>query len=169
MVRTLTQATPLSLDAKRALKISTKSQILHWKRHGTADGVRGFKGHFNNIAAVSRFFKRGGYVTIAIDGVLTTDTIVEACQTENQRHCHRTMAVEGASYGGRVAGGLGGGAAAYGACNVAFGIPSVGTSLLWCGLVAGAAGGAIGGYVGDWALRSSAASIFEATYSLYSQ
>jgi len=102
MVRTLTQATPLSLDAKRALKISTKSQILHWKRHGTADGVRGFKGHFNNIAGVSRFFKRGGYVTIAIDGVLTTDTIVEACQTESQRHCHRTMAVEGQAMEGEL-------------------------------------------------------------------
>ena len=40
--------------------------------------------------------------------------------------------------------------AAYGLCNLAFGIQSAGTSLLWCGIIAGAAGGYFGGqYFGD--------------------
>lgn len=41
----------------------------------------------------------------------------------------------------------------YGACNLLFGLESVGTSLLWCGLVAGGVGGftgsSVGGAVGE--------------------
>ena len=33
----------------------------------------------------------------------------------------------------------------YGICNLLFGIESLGTSLLWCTIVAGGAGGYIGG------------------------
>jgi hypothetical protein len=44
-----------------------------------------------------------------------------------------------------VGGGFGGIATAYVTCNLVFGIESAGTSLLWCGIVAGAAGSYLGG------------------------
>ena len=47
--------------------------------------------------------------------------------------------------GGRLVGSIGGGAlggfsGVYITCNMIFGLETAGTSLLWCGLVAGAAG-----------------------------
>ena len=53
--------------------------------------------------------------------------------------------VETAGFAGSTAGGMLGETAAYLACNVVFVLPSGGTSLLWCGLIAGGIGGYLGG------------------------
>lgn len=52
---------------------------------------------------------------------------------------------------GSLGGGVGGGMlATYLTCNVLFGIETAGTSLLWCGIVAGVGGSYVGGkYLGD--------------------
>ena len=45
-------------------------------------------------------------------------------------------------------GGLAGGATGYGACSLALGVPTGGTSLLWCAIVGGI-GSFGGGYAGS--------------------
>lgn len=50
---------------------------------------------------------------------------------------------------GNVAGGLGGAAVGYLACNAVFGVPSGGTSLFWCGIVAGGAAGLLFSKAGE--------------------
>ena len=60
--------------------------------------------------------------------------------------------VETGKAGGAVLGGAGlGYLGGYAVCSVVFGLPSGGTSLLWCGIVAGGAGGVIGGSGGGYA------------------
>lgn len=161
--RTLALGTPRDLEARSALKISTKSQVLHWKRFGTEGGVKGFQPHFDRLAQTTRYLRNGGLLTIAIDGALTYDTIKKACKS-NDRFCHKTAAVESSGFAGRVVGGSLGGLAAYGACSAIFALPSAGSSFLWCGLVAGAAGGFLGGTgFGYWGEKRAEA-IFESNY-----
>ncbi|MAL98054.1 MAG: hypothetical protein CL583_06345 [Alteromonadaceae bacterium] len=163
--RTLTMGTPYSTSAKSVLKVNTKSQVLHWKRNGTESGVKGFAKHFETMKQHGKYFKAGGALTVGIDGIFTYDKIQQACSVGSERECRRTAVVEGASFGGRAGGGAGGGALAYVGCNALFGAPSFGTSLMWCGVVAGLAGGALGGYVGEGVSRPLSEFLFEATYS----
>lgn len=143
--RMLTMGTPYSTSAKSVLKINTKSQVLHWKRNGTESGVKGFARHFETMKQHGKYFKAWGALTVGIDGIFTYDKIQQACSVGSERECHRSVAVEGIGFGGRVSGGLAGGAVAYGACNAVFAGPTLGSSLLWCGIVAGGAGGVAGG------------------------
>ncbi|WP_166264452.1 hypothetical protein [Marinobacter caseinilyticus] len=108
--------------------------------------------------------KNGGYLTIAIDGALTYETIKKAFVSDNDRFCHKTKVIESSGFAGRVFGGVAGGSLAYGACSAIFALPSAGSSFLWCGLVAGAAGGFIGG-TGIGLLGGFLGEVvFEATY-----
>lgn len=162
LARTITTRTPYSMKAKDALRISTKSQMLTWSRQGNDGNVRGFKQHFQNISTTSRVLRTGGYVVIGIDAMLTLDTIQKACATGETYTCQRTRAVEGADWAGRTAGGmLGGGVAAYGVCSTLFALPSAGSSLLWCGLIAGAAGGVAGGVVGGSVFTGAAEVVYD--------
>ncbi|WP_166264454.1 hypothetical protein [Marinobacter caseinilyticus] len=124
--RTLALGTPRDMAARSALKISTKSQVLHWERHGIDGGVKGFQPHFDRLAQTTRYLKNGGYLTIAIDGALTLDTIVKACASGDDRFCRRTTVVESSGFAGRVGGGVVGGMAAYAVCNAIFVLPSGG-------------------------------------------
>ncbi len=142
-----------------------KRQILHWKRNGTGEGLRDFETHFDRMGRISRYLKMGGYLTIGIDGALTYDTISKACEVGDDRHCHKAMMVEGGGFAGRTLGGIGGGVAAYGVCNFFLAAPTFGTSLLWCGLVAGAAGGVVGGAAGSSFGKTAGTAVFESTYS----
>ncbi len=54
-------------------------------------------------------------------------------------------------------------AAAYGTCNVLFGLESAGTSLLWCGIVAGVVGGYAGGKYGGEFLEVKGEQLYETT------
>ena len=73
--------------------------------------------------------------------------------------CTKTKYKEAGRFTGSVVGGgLVGGGAAYLTCNLVFGLPSGGTSLLWCTIVAGGAGGYVGSQYGselgsDYGLR----------------
>jgi hypothetical protein len=69
--RTLTLGTSLDQDAKRALKVNSKSQVLYWKRNGTEGHLRDFEAHFERMSRISRYLRRGGYLVIGIDGYLT--------------------------------------------------------------------------------------------------
>ena len=68
--------------------------------------------------------------------------------------------------GGSIAVGMAGGfALSYGLCNFVFGLPSGGTSLLWCTIVAGGAGGAGGGWLGAKGGKSLGNVIYEKTWT----
>ena len=72
---------------------------------------------------------------------------------------------EGGRLTGSVAGGsLGGAGGAYLTCNLIFGLPSGGTSILWCSIVAGAAGGYVVGKVFSNGAQMMGESIYEKTY-----
>ncbi|MCW8934913.1 MAG: hypothetical protein OQK98_09325 [Gammaproteobacteria bacterium] len=65
---------------------------------------------------------------------------------------------------GSVAGGTGGGiASACITCNLVFGLETAGTSLLWCGIVAGVAGGYFGGKYAGVATGFAGEKLYETT------
>jgi hypothetical protein len=166
IAKRITLGLPLQQDAAKGLRVRHLRQILHWRQHGTAGGVGAFRKHFDHLKTINRYLTRGGYITLALDTALTADTLVQACRAEDRATCHRTAAVEGAGLVGGVAGGSFGGVVAYTACNLLFGLESVGTSLLWCGLVAGAAGGYVVGEGGGRLFKAGGNLIFEQTYPL---
>jgi hypothetical protein len=79
--------------------------------------------------------------------------------------CTKSKFSEGGRLSGSIVGGAaGGGVAAYITCNVIFGLPSGGTSMLWCGIVAGGAGGYFGAtYSGDF-MQSRGELLYENYY-----
>lgn len=146
--RMVALGTPFDERAKASLKVSSKSTVLQWRRHGVGP-VAEFQGHFDRFATAARWLRFGGYATIAIDVALNEHAISNACKTGNEEHCSRqTYALRGKTAGAVAGGFVGGMLATYGVCNVVFGIQSVGTSLLWCALVAGGAGTTVGGMSG---------------------
>jgi hypothetical protein len=78
--------------------------------------------------------KVGGITTWAIP---TAEGIYDSYQAYGTDKFGNTVAKSS----GKVLGGAAGTALGYAACNLVFGVPSAGTSLFWCGIVAGAAGG----------------------------
>lgn len=123
---------------KNSLGLNTKSILHQWKAQPSpVIGVPGFAKNFNNVANASKILKGAGYVGIALDGAHSAVNIHEACTVGTKQQCTRTSFREGGRLTGSVGGGaLGGFGAAYLTCNVLFGIETVGTSLLWCGIVA---------------------------------
>jgi len=71
--------------------------------------------------------------------------IHEACTVGADLSCGKTTAGESGRLVGSILGGAGGSTlgvgAGYTVCNLLLGLPTGGTSLLWCGIVAGVAGG----------------------------
>ena len=54
--------------------------------------------------------------------------------------------------------------ATYAVYNVVLGLPSAGTSLLWCGILAGSAGAVAGGIGVGYGTEALGEILFEATY-----
>ncbi len=63
---------------------------------------------------------------------------------------------------GSVVGGYYGGLAAVSVCNAVFAIPSVGTSLLWCGIIAGGLSGYLGSNLASSVGESRGEEIYKA-------
>lgn len=51
-------------------------------------------------------------------------------------------------------------------CNIILGLPSTGTSLLWCGILVGGAGAFGGGLALGSAFETTGEIVFEATYPI---
>ncbi len=154
------------LDTRQALGLSTKSIVHQWKTQtGPVNRIPGFDKNFNNVAKLSSVLRKAGYVGIALDVGQSGLKIHEACTVGTDQECAKTSFKEGGRLTGSVAGGgFGGFATAYVTCNVIFGIESAGTSLLWCGIVAGAAGSYVGGKYGGEYVESGGEKIFETIY-----
>jgi len=151
---------------KNSLGLSTKSVLHQWKQQpGEVASVPGFERNYRNVARLSRTMKGAGVVGIALDVGKSGLKIHEACTVGAEQSCGKTTAGEGGRLVGSVGGGaFGGVGAAYITCNLVFGIQTAGTSLLWCGIVAGVAGSYVGGkYVGVGGKMAGEA-IYETVY-----
>ncbi len=139
-------------DMRRNLGLSTKSIVHQWNRMGTpATKIFGFEENFVQTTKMATNLKRLGYVGIALTGVEAHANIQKACTLKpNSKQCGRTRYTETGKAAGSVVGGAAGGfLGGWVTCNLIFGLPSSGTSMFWCGIVAGGIGGYTGGKVGS--------------------
>ena len=137
---------------KNSLGLNTKSILHQWKQQpGKVVDVPGFAKNYNEITKLSGVLKGAGYVGIGLNVGQSGIKIHEACTIGADLSCGKTTAGEsGRLVGSILGGGLGGAGVAYATCSLLLSLPSGGTSLLWCGIVAGIAGGYAGGeYFGD--------------------
>ncbi len=105
------------------------------------------------------------HVGLALDGIHSATKVHQACTTGSEQECTKSVYSEG----GRLAGSIGGGAAGgalggYVLCNLIFGLPSGGSSLLWCGIVVGGVGGVAGGTYASDITQSIGETIYENMY-----
>ena len=101
---------------------------------------------------------------IALDVGQSGLKIHEACTVGAEQSCGKTTAGEGGRLVGSLGGGVLGGIAGYGACNLVFGVPSAGTSLLWCGIVMGVAGSYTGGKILGRELKDHSEVLYDTMY-----
>ena len=150
---------------KHNLGLSTKSIVHQWKsQSGPVVDVPGFDKNLRKTAQLSKVLRGAGYVGIALDVGQSGLKIHEACTAGTDQQCAGTSFKEGGRLTGSVIGGsFGGFAAAYGTCNLVFGLESAGTSLLWCGIVAGVAGGYFGGKHGGKFMEGRGEYLYETT------
>ncbi|NOX43615.1 MAG: hypothetical protein GXP19_07775 [Gammaproteobacteria bacterium] len=133
-------------NLKRSLGLSTKSIVHHLKDHPVPiDQLPGFEKNHAKVRQYSKALKGLGYVALALDGVQSVAKVQQACTAGTEQECTKSKFSETGRFAGSVVGGgLGGYLAAYGACTVILALPSVGTSMLWCGIVVGGIGGLVG-------------------------
>ncbi len=151
---------------KNSLGLNTKSILHQWRQQpSTVTTVPEFAKNYNNVARLSNTLKHAGYVGIALDVGQSGLKIHEACTVGADQSCGKTSFGEGGRLVGSVAGGaFGGVGAAYLTCNVLFGIQTVGTSLLWCGIVAGVVGSYAGGKYGGQFTKEKGEVLYETIY-----
>jgi len=145
----------LELDTKRRLGISTKSIIRKLKNHPMPlKDLPEFSNKFTQVAKYSKRLGRAGLIgSVALDGLHSVAKVEEACTVGSQRDCTKAKFGQTARLGGSVGlgyfGGEYGALGGYTLCNLVFGVESLGTSVLWCGIIVGGASGAAGGYYGS--------------------
>lgn len=147
---------------KRQLGISSKATVHQWKVQGYVDGIKGFENNYQNLKRTAKVFNRFGYVAIGLDIIGGAANIRKACAFEPESdRCMRARFVEPGKVSGSILGGMVGGFVGYSACNLLFGVETLGSSILWCGIALGGVGGysgsKIGGDAGEW----SASKIYE--------
>ncbi|WP_229702131.1 hypothetical protein [Bowmanella pacifica] len=137
----------VSGDIRRNLGLSSKSIVYQWdKLGGPAKSIPGFAENYKTTANMAKNLKRLGYVGIMLTGVEAYANIRKACLVGDEQQCTKSTYVETGKGIGAVAGGIGGGfIASYGVCTLVFSLPSGGTSVFWCSIVAGGLGGYAGG------------------------
>lgn len=144
------------------LGLSSKAAVHQWKMQGGATSVREFANNYSRIAKTAKAFSRLGYVAIALDVGSGAAKIKAACTAKpGSEECEKIKFTETGRVAGSVAGGAASGAlAAWATCSLVFGLPSGGTSLLWCSIVAGG----VGGYGGSKAAGKYGESFGEELY-----
>ncbi|MCG2582367.1 MAG: hypothetical protein KA296_15965 [Marinobacter sp.] len=139
----------MSLDddakLKRALGMSSKSIVHHWKTAGVG-GIPGYATHYERLATGARYVRNVGYLGITLDASMSALKINEACSTGSEKECQVVSYREG----GKLVGSMGGGAIGAGAWYgcLAFGVTSAGIGGVACAIIAGGLGAAAVGYAG---------------------
>ena len=150
---------------KSQLGLSSKALVHQWKQQSGAHSIVQFVEHKKNLDRTAKVFSRLGYASIALDVAGGAANIHKACTLgQKEEPCTKSKITEPLRVAGSVGGGsLAGFGAAYGVCNLLFGLQTGGTSLLWCGILVGAAGGyggsklggALLGSIGEYTYRTS--------------
>lgn len=153
----------VSGDIRRNLGLSSKSIVYQWdKLGGPAKSIPGFAENYKTTANMAKNLKRLGYVGITLTGVEAYANIRKACLEGNEQQCTKSTYVETGKGIGAVAGGIGGGfIASYGVCTLVFSLPSGGTSVFWCSIVAGGLGGYAGGKFGENKMEGVANTLYK--------
>jgi len=137
-------------NLKNSLGLSTKSILHQWNRvPGHVETLPDFTDNYAKVTQYGKWVSRLGYAGLALDVGQSGMIIHKACTEGTDKQCNKSKYVQGGRLTGSVIGSAGGGilggSAGYGICNLIFGFPSGGTSIFWCGLVGAGAGGYIGG------------------------
>lgn len=133
---------------RRRLGLSSKRIVHRWRQAGSAAG--GIPELRQRVAGLNRAAgqaKALGHIGIALDTAWSAAEIKRHIE-ENRRDRNRRIVSETGRLVGSIGGGVAGGYGAYGLCNLAFGVATGGSSLLWCAVVGGI-GSFGGGYVGS--------------------
>ena len=154
---------------KRSLGLSTKSLFHQLKDQPVpVSDLPGFEKNYAKVRQYGKLLKRAGYAGLVLDGVQSVAKVHQACTVGREAECTKSKFSEGGrllgSVGGGVAGGSIGAIVGYGVCNLVFGVPSGGTSIIWCGIVAGGAGGLMGGTLTGTATQYGGELLYEAIY-----
>ena len=151
-----------SVSLKSQLGISSKSTIHQWKTQGYTDGIKGFESNYQNLKRTAKIFSRLGYVAIGLDVVGGVANVQKACAFEpDSAHCLKARFVEPGKVAGGILGGWAGGFVGYSACNLIFGVETLGSSLLWCGIMVGGVGGYGGAKIGSGIGESVSSQVYE--------
>lgn len=150
---------------KNQLGISTKATLHQWRMQGGADSIKGFNNNYHRLTRTAKTFSRLGYVAIGLDIIGGVANIHKACvEASTSAHCEKAKFTETSKTGASILGGIAaGGLVAYSTCNLLFGLETAGSSLVWCGIVAGAAGGYIGSKTGGRVGEKIGVLIYEAS------
>ena len=125
-------------NIKQSLGLSSKSVVHQLNQAGgPAKSIPGFKANYSKITKLGTTLKWGGYAGIALNIGQGGLNIHEACTIGNEYGCGKTVAREVPGVAGSIVGGSLGASIGYGLCTVVFGLPSGGTSLVWCAVVVG--------------------------------
>lgn len=145
--------------------ISSKAIMHQWKHQPGATNLDGFKSNYKKLTNASKSFTRLGYLSIGLDVGYSAAAIHEACTVDNSADFCRltTYSQTGRAAGSIIGGSFGGAGTAYVTCNLVFGLETAGTSLLWCGIIAGMAGGYVGGQAGGHYGQQGGEWIYEKT------
>lgn len=154
----------MSLDddakLKRALGLSSKSTVHHWKKAGVGD-IPGYAANYDRLALGTKYVKSIGYLAIGLDVAASGMKIHAVCTKGEASECRRVKYTEGGRLSGSA---LGGGAGAF-AGPMVCGVIGVGTGGLGgvaCAIIMAGVGGTVGGAVGG----SSGENIGEVLYEV---
>ncbi|MGE8409474.1 MAG: PAAR domain-containing protein [Pseudomonas sp.] len=92
---------------KKALKVSTKSLVHHWKKAGGPGPIPGYAKHIQAMSHATKYMKTGGFIAIAIGGAASGPAIYEACTSGSGEECQKAWMVEGGKFSGATALGVG--------------------------------------------------------------
>ncbi len=134
-----------NLKLKRALGLSTKGTVHHWKEAGVGP-IPGYGTHYSKAAGAARFVEHGGRLVVALDAGLAGYKIYEACSTGRANECEQVAHVESGRFAGSAIGGAVGASIAPVLCTVV-GIGTGGIGGVACGIIAAGIGGAAGGKI----------------------
>ncbi|TGN40311.1 hypothetical protein [Marinobacter confluentis] len=139
----------MSLDddakVKKALGLSSKSIVHHWKAAGVGK-IPGYATHYERLATGARYARSAGYIGITLDATLAVMKIHEACTAGDDKAYEVVSYREGGKLVGSMAGGTLGAGASYGC--LAFGVTSAGIGAVACAVIVGGLGAAAGSQVG---------------------
>lgn len=139
---------------KKALGISSRSLVHHWKEAGGPKSIHGYSTHVESISKAAKYMKAGGYIGIGIGGVSGVLAIQEVCRGKDAEACRKIKFTEGGKFVGSTAGGIAGGLAASrfagpvcAALTISGGLPGVACVVVVVGTGSwlGTTGGSIGG------------------------